>query len=94
MASKLGGHSLIRDHPLRKVGGPLTPRTPRIAATAHAQLIHGRESTSAYPKLYIDRFICFGTAHGSVQQRDAYTDHGTSVTIGRIFTLCACNAAL
>ena len=34
MASKLGGHSLIRDPPpLRKVGGPLTPRTSRIAAT-------------------------------------------------------------
>jgi len=29
MASKPGGHSLIRDPPLRKVRGPLTPRTPQ-----------------------------------------------------------------
>jgi len=27
MASKLRGHSLIRDPPLRKVGGPFDPRT-------------------------------------------------------------------
>jgi len=33
MASKLGGHSLIHDPPLRKVGGPLTPGPSRIAAT-------------------------------------------------------------
>jgi len=32
---KTGGHSLIRDPPLRKVGGPLTPGPPRIAATSN-----------------------------------------------------------
>jgi len=36
MASKLGGHSLIHDSPLRKVGGPLTPGPPSIAATDHS----------------------------------------------------------
>jgi len=33
---KTGGHSFIRDPLLRKVGGPLTPGPPRIAATVYA----------------------------------------------------------
>ena len=38
MVSKPGGHSLIRDPPLRKVRGPLTPRTPQDRR--HCQTVH------------------------------------------------------
>ena len=64
MASKLGGHSLIRDPPLRKVGGPLTPRTPRIAATgrlgAHSLQPVGLPSTSSFYFFFV-LALCAGT---------------------------------
>ena len=56
-------------------------------------------------RLHLDRFTRFSTSHGHLQQRDTETDRHThrnrqrhidrgtwSVTIGRIFELCACNA--
>jgi len=95
MASKLGGHSLIRDPPLRKVGGPLIPGPPRIAATLGTRchqsvsLCAGDPGphlklaylglTRIHPKRHLDRFIRFGRAHG----RD-YTD---AQTLGQITTL-------
>ena len=36
------------------------------------------------PKRHLDLFSHHSTAHGYVQQTDRHTDHGTSVTIGRI----------
>jgi len=55
---------------------------------------NGTLSPAAHPsphyKLHLNRFIRFSTAHKYVQQTDI--DHGTSVTIGRIVALCACDA--
>jgi len=59
---------------------------------AGPHLTHGSlsppESTS---QRYFDWFFRFNTARGDVQQTD--TDHGTSVTIGRIFAQHASDAA-
>jgi len=49
------------------------------------------ESAGPHPKRHLDQFIRFSTTHGYVQQTD--TNHDTSVTIGRIFAVRACDAA-
>jgi len=75
MASKLGGHSLIRDSPLTKVGvgkGPLTTRTPQDRRywtgelnylSSHGWLGSRGVSVMHYRRCYVTIITTFNTAN-------------------------------